>query len=911
MPEAFNAHNPLLAPRRRLAWLPVPLFFFLIVALRVAGEGESYEAPFLLLGLNFTVFTLVSLVIASLMGRSFTVQGKLWQLLLGCGVLIWGALGSISVAAGIAVFGGRGLEINTMVTTYNSCVFFAALCHFASALSMSRPGEGVRNTRLWLAFGYLAALGAVSFIAFAAMAEWIPPFFIQGEGGTPLRQVVVVSSIALFLASAVLLWKHDRRSPSPFSHWYTIALVLISVGLIGVTLQTVMGSLLNWTARIAQSLGSLYMLVSALASVRESGTWTITLEAALVDAKQQFEELFELAADGIVVHEIDDAGRWSSFMQPNSAFCGMLGYSIEEMRALSPYDVVVPEEQGEVAQALDKISPDGILRHERTLVTRDGRRISTEINTRLFRQSGRRMVMSMIRDVTARKQTEQALAETVEKLRLFFEYAPAAVAMFDREMRYIHCSRRWLTDFDMGERDITGLSHYELFPEIPEHWKEVHQRCLAGATESSEEDRFQRQDGSGYWLRWQVLSWRDSSGSIGGLIITSEDITARKEAEIALNKAHDELKRLVQERTTALDEQSRMLEAYFKHSVSPLVFLDREFNFIRVNEAYARSCGRNVTDYVGRNHFVEYPSDELRERFETVVSTKEPYSVFARPFVYPDDPEQKVTYWDLFVHPILDKEGEVDFLVFSLTDVTERKLAEDALRDKDYLLLQQSRQAAMGEMINNIAHQWRQPLNTLGLNIQRLPLFYEIGHFNKEFLEGAVDDAMALIHHMSQTIDDFRAFFRPDREKEDFHLGTAIDSAVKLVDATFKSRNICIITEYKDDPVASGYANAFSQVIVNLLNNAKDAFETRQVANARVIIALRIEAGRPVVTITDNAGGIPEDLLFKIFDPHFTTKGPQGTGIGLFMAKNIIERNMHGRLTARNCADGAEFRIEL
>jgi len=693
--------------------------------------------------------------------------------------------------------------------------------------------------------------------------------------------------------------------------WYTIALVLISVGLIGVTLQTVTGSLLNWAARIAQSLGSLYMLVSAIASVRESGTWTITLEAALVDAKQQFQELFELAADGIVVHEIDDAGRWSNFIQANSAFCSMLGYSVEEMRTLSPYDVVVPEEQGEVARPLDERFPNGILRHEKTLVARDGKRISVEINTRLFRQSGRQMVMSMIRDVTDRKRTEHALAESAEKLRLFFQHAPAAVAMFDREMRYIHCSRRWLTDFNMGERDIIGLSHYEIFPEIPEYWKEIHRRCLAGATERGEDERFERRDGSVQWIRWEVLPWRDRAGAIGGIIITSEDITARKEAEIALNKAHDELKRLVQERTAALDEQSRMLEAYFKHSVSPLVFLDREFNFIRVNEAYAHSCGKDVSYFAGRHHFIEYPSHELSEEFATVVRTREPYFVFARPFVYPDDPEQKVTYWDLFVHPILDEAGEVDFLVFSLTDVTERKLAEDALREKDYLLLQQSRQAAMGEMINNIAHQWRQPLNTLGLNIQRLPLFYEIGHFSKEFLEGAVDDAMALIQHMSQTIDDFRAFFRPDREKEDFHLGRAIDSAVKLVDATFKSRNICILTEYRDDPVVSGYANAFSQVVVNLLNNAKDAFESRQVANARVIIALRIEGGRPVVTITDNAGGVPEDLLFKIFDPHFTTKGPQGTGIGLFMAKNIIERNMHGRLSARNCADGAEFRIEL
>lgn len=910
MPEHSHS-SQLFAGNVRLAWLPVPLFLILIAAFRVAGEGAVLETPFLLLGINVIFYTLISLIIASLMGRSFRVQGKPWQLLLGCGVLIWGALGSISVAAGLSSILADGhFHVNTMITIHNSCVFFSALCHLAGSFDISRQGGGMRRAGLWLFLGYSAALATVLFITFAAMAEWTPRFFNQGGGGTPFRQFVLGASISMFVASAVLLWKQDRRNPSPFSHWYTIALALISVGLVGVSLQSVTGSLLNWTSRMAQSLGSVYMLIAAIASVRETGRWGITVEAALVDAKQQYEELFQLAADGIIVHGVTDEGRWGPFVQANRAMCVMLGYPVEEMRKLTPYDIIVPEERGAVREADELFLTDVVL-HEKTLVGKDGRRIVAEISTRPLILSGRRMVMSVVRDVTERKQTENALAESMEKLRLFFEHAPAAVAMFDRDMKYIHCSRRWLADYNIGDRDIIGRSHYEIFPEMPEHWKEIHRRCLDGATEKCEEERFDRRDGSFFWLRWQVLPWRDNAGDIGGIIITTEDVTARKQAEIELKKAHDELAKLVQERTTALDEQSRMLEAYFKHSDSPLVFLDREFNFIRVNEAYARSCGRDVSFFAGRNHFVEYPSHELRENFAKVVRSGEPFHAFARPFIFPEDPEHRVSYWDLFVNPIFDEEGRVDFLVFSLKDVTERKLAEDELREKDSLLLQQSRQAAMGEMINNIAHQWRQPLNTLGLNIQRLPLFYEAGQFSKEFLEESVDDAMMLIQHMSRTIDDFRDFFRPDREKEDFRVSQAIDSAVKLVDATFKSRNIFIVTEYADDPVAYGYANAFSQVMVNLLNNAKDAFEARSTANPRVIIALRTEGERCVVTITDNAGGIPDDILFKIFDPHFTTKGPQGTGIGLFMAKNIIERNMHGRLSVRNCADGAEFRIEV
>lgn len=263
------------------------------------------------------------------------------------------------------------------------------------------------------------------------------------------------------------------------------------------------------------------------------------------------------------------------------------------------------------------------------------------------------------------------------------------------------------------------------------------------------------------------------------------------------------------------------------------------------------------------------------------------------------------------------------------SDVTARKKTEEALRklneeldlrvaertrelrEKNDLMIQQSRLAAMGEMIHNIAHQWRQPLNTLGLNIQQLPLFYEMGQFNQAFLDKTVDHAMSLIQYMSKTIDDFRDFFKPGKEMEDFKISQVVASARQLSKASFDSHQIRIEINQIDDPVVHGFPNEYSQVILNILTNAKDALVANKTADPLVKIATFVEDGRSVVTISDNAGGIPESIIFKVFDPHFSTKGPQGTGIGLFMGKNIIERNMNGRLTVRNCAEGAEFRIEV
>jgi signal transduction histidine kinase len=244
-------------------------------------------------------------------------------------------------------------------------------------------------------------------------------------------------------------------------------------------------------------------------------------------------------------------------------------------------------------------------------------------------------------------------------------------------------------------------------------------------------------------------------------------------------------------------------------------------------------------------------------------------------------------------------------------ETAERLQAVESLREKEQIFMQQSRQAAMGEMIGNIAHQWRQPLNTLGLMVQELPLVYDVGELSREFLQENVNKTMEIIRHMSQTIDDFRNFFKPDKEKVDFDVLAIVKKTISLVKGSFNERCIRLQVKDGDTTIVHGYPNEFSQVLLNILDNARDAF-SEQAKAPQVTIDIRKEGDKAIIAITDNAGGIAEDDLARIFEPYFTTKGPdKGTGVGLFMAKNIIERNMGGRLSASNTAGGARFTIEI
>jgi signal transduction histidine kinase len=250
----------------------------------------------------------------------------------------------------------------------------------------------------------------------------------------------------------------------------------------------------------------------------------------------------------------------------------------------------------------------------------------------------------------------------------------------------------------------------------------------------------------------------------------------------------------------------------------------------------------------------------------------------------------------------------------SLNAELEQRIAMEVEKNsvKDRIMAHQARLAAMGEMLSNIAHQWRQPLNNVSLTVQNLQIEFEEGVLTTVSCREYVQVCLKSLMYMSRTIDTFHAFYQPDGGRESFYPYHAATEAISLVREELESRGITVTLANECNSTVNGYKKEFSQVLLNLIQNAKEVILLRQSPNPCVEVVCSQKGESALVTVKDNGGGIPSEIMDKIFDPYFTTKFmSQGTGMGLYMSKMVIEKHMGGSISVTNNAAGTEVTIEL
>ncbi|MBF0344370.1 MAG: hypothetical protein HQL06_09095 [Nitrospirae bacterium] len=336
----------------------------------------------------------------------------------------------------------------------------------------------------------------------------------------------------------------------------------------------------------------------------------------------------------------------------------------------------------------------------------------------------------------------------------------------------------------------------------------------------------------------------------------------------------------------------------------------------------------NMAKYVSYRKITNYPlyvvvgiaaNDYLRDwKHELTITSTLVVIFIIGTFVFMYLSYKFTTYREQAEEDLQSKTKQLQSLTKDLEQTVD---CEIKLRQQnEQLLIQQSKMATIGEMIGMIVHQWKQPLNALSLNIYDIKDAYEYGELDKEYIDKTVSTTREQVNFMIRTIDDFRNFLLPIKEKINFNVITAIEELLYMLGSSYKKNDLEISLETTNTeltPITIGYPNEFKQVILNLMNNSRDAILYKRIKSSsdftgKINMIFSESNGEIIISITDNGGGIPEDIRDKIFEPYFSTKfKEQGTGLGLFISKTIIEKNMGGKLLTRNIEEGTEFIIKL
>ncbi len=528
-------------------------------------------------------------------------------------------------------------------------------------------------------------------------------------------------------------------------------------------------------------------------------------------------------------------------------------------------------------------------------------------------------LLAIENNITERKQMEQALAENESRLREITSTVGEGIFVVDTGGAITFVNPAAAKQLGWSVKNLLGKNAHHTFnckspglaaethkiPDFSNHWMEKikYQRKAL----RSESQFFRHKDGS--QLQVSIIATPIYRGAqFSGAVVAFHDITEQKFTQKLLNETLQELRTVLDNaqigvtyvRKNEFSWTNKHMESMFGYSAGAL--LGKPIETIYAKDAELDILNSKIVHQLAKG-FV-YEQEWLMKK-----STGELFWCHQRGVAIDANDLAKGSIWIMLD---IDRLKNTEHILKAMNGTLTERVDEETRKtlENERMLIQQGRNAAMGEMIGNIAHQWRQPLSTLGLVVQNIYSDFQESSLSEGVLKNYVEAAKQAISRMSCTIDDFRDFFRPNRVKEHFSLHQAICDAIQLLDAMLKNHEIVIHLTGSDHLKTLGHPNEFSQVILNFMTNAKDALVERKISQGHIDIDLSERDGWGVVSIRDNAGGIDSATLHKIYDPYFTTK-TNGTGIGLYINKTIIEKHMDGHIVCHNQQDGAEFTITI
>ena len=360
-------------------------------------------------------------------------------------------------------------------------------------------------------------------------------------------------------------------------------------------------------------------------------------------------------------------------------------------------------------------------------------------------------------------------------------------------------------------------------------------------------------------------------------IVIAEDITLKKRKEQKLEQAY----------------------TVFNHTRDGIIITDKDTNILDVNKAFEIITGYSKDDIKNSNTSIFKSNLNDKKFYEAMWKSINEQGYWEGEISNLNKKREIYTEW-LTINTIYDENSQVLNYIGIFSDITEQKNKDQQIKEKERLLYQQSKMASIGEMIENIAHQWRQPLSVISTASTGIKLQKELNILTDEEEIKALDAINNSAQFLSATIDDFRSYLKNDNKQDNFNIEETIDYSLKLFSSKLHNKNIKIIKDFEDTQTW-GIRNEFVQVLINIISNTNDAFENSTQEEKYLFISTKVINEDIKIEIKDNAGGIPNNIIEKVFDPYFTTKHKsQGTGIGLYMSSQIIRNHMDGHIYVKN-----------
>ncbi|MGB5867946.1 MAG: PAS domain S-box protein [Arcobacteraceae bacterium] len=409
--------------------------------------------------------------------------------------------------------------------------------------------------------------------------------------------------------------------------------------------------------------------------------------------------------------------------------------------------------------------------------------------------------------------------------------------------------------------------------------------------------RLRHKDGSWVWILSRAKTYFNNNNRPIRMVGFNTDITQLKELELLLGKKELELTHL---------------RTVIENAPISILITDIKGNIVYVNDKFCKISSYKEDEILYQNPKIlkyhdEDDKDKIFDLWNTITKKKTWGGIFHNQKKDGDE------YWvTATILPVLDENKNIINYLGIMREITKEVYLQKALKEKEELMLNQSKSAAMGEMISMIAHQWRQPISTISMSANNILVDIELESLDMEETKKIAQLITQQTQFLSETIDDFRNFFKRDSARENTKVKEIFDELDSIFSASLANNDIKLNLEYKKDSYIYTYKRDLMQVLLNLIKNAKEAFSNDITHEKKINIYINDTSSSVIIDVIDNAGGIPQDTIGKIFDAYFTTKDEHnGTGLGLYMSRMIVEKHLNGTIKARNVKDGMKFTIKL